>query len=795
MAKDTLLQRVNRLSPLERSAYLSNFPKDLLRSAEKGRPKDMESFLGQNYGFIETILELGEAQESFSPVEHLIRIYDEAEKIGCSVRVRLIGAALRDIATILEQYPDQLASQLYERLLPYQDGESFAKTIRPTYEFWLKPLRRNLFTENDNRIIVRHDNTISNLLLTPDSKRLISICGGKILVTWLEGRKASAKLINDEYNREAYADEGLIKDLAHAWGIVGAVLTLDGQQLYSVSSDGLLILWDITTHLKVDEFNLKKNQPSIHSEVTGMVISHDGRYLYVSDRKGDIRCFSTQEGMKQTAAFCKGTGNTLLQLLYSKHQDMIASLDIKGNILVWWPKTEERRPLSCGNVLLSRINLSPDGNFLLGKSGNEILVIDINTDTEIKCFKHEGHGSAGDPIVMSEDGRFLYVVNDGSLVTFNTQTSEASYIERLHGPLSIYSLIVIPRSQTVLTGDDRGNVRLSNLKKTSKHAKQFIHEPFVDSVAVDIDGKLGISIGFDRQAVWSLDKMTSIGSFKDENSLENSVSGMVQKDNLQLLDGIVFKLENVSNSAFGSILRPCLVKLGTSEVIRIFEPQNSVETIESFHISTTFRNTAFTTKYVKQKTWDNRYLTSRQIYLYWFNEEIQDFEVYCVVPVPYEVVKIAFTYSHNHVLFVSSGSDDSATSKTLDIYDIRSKKVIHRFHKSKSGLDYMQATNDLTRVVASDMNKVLVWDISNRKLINSIELSSSVTSMNVDYSDKYIAITTMDKMLEVWSLKTGEKLAAYYNDEYFKASSVSLNCERIMAGDVTGNVKAFIFET
>lgn len=242
----TLLQRIQTLSEDKQHEYLDNFPDLLLQEARGGNKLKLEKYLSDNYGFIEAILMLGEVREGFSPTAHLNYIYAEALDLGCSEKVRLINAALRDAISVIEQYPNQLASHLYERLIPYQDGLTLAHSIQSTNSYWLKPLRPNYFTENDNYIVVRHGDRVYELFLTPDKKKIISVGHDyRIRVTQLKNNSASIVLVDPVVSQRSQETQGIYEELSHDWTIVNVAVMPDSQRLYSLSMDGILNLWDL----------------------------------------------------------------------------------------------------------------------------------------------------------------------------------------------------------------------------------------------------------------------------------------------------------------------------------------------------------------------------------------------------------------------------------------------------------------------------------------------------------------------------------------------------------------------
>lgn len=798
MYSETLLQRLNKCSETDRQEYLTTFPQLILSAAREGDKSRLEKYLGGSFGFVEAILMLGESQEGISSVEHLNSIYEEAIEIGCSNTVRLVSAALKNATVILDKYPDQLASHLYERLKHYYDGQNLADSIRPSNDYWLKPLRRKLFDANTSNIVAKHNLSAYQVFLTPDLRKLISVGHDhKIRVTQPDDNGASIVLVDKDIGQRKKEKDGTPVVISHDWSIVGATATPDSQQLYSLSMDGLLTLWDLNTYQKLDSFDLKQAGAAFE-EASQLVFSNDGRLFYVADNKGNIIEFETRsfrftgnflKGFDIDYEFMNGLGETPTQLIHAVDRSMLVVIDNKSRIRIWYPQRHEIRTIDCG-VILKRIELTLDSAYLYGRSGTEVLLIDMQTGQELDFFRYEGAGAAYAPFSYEPKNKLLYIADEGTLTVLNTQTREEIYKQRLHGPVEIHALNIYKQGKVVVTGDDIGNVRLTNVTNYSDNNadRKNLHDPFVEGVVIDQDGTHGISIGFDKQILWSLNSsVRPLSSYTPSISLNMINLANKFRDSAEMSEGIVFRLAYTSEDQ-GTQLIPCLMTPHDNQILQTFHPSNDYEIITCFNVHPKFQCFAYTTQVFVGR----QRATKLYIYQLFTSGGTSKFEFAGSCLIPYEVTKLAFVLDALEILIVGEPHfPEEHKGKVLDLYDLDKCSVIHRFHKSLTGLKHMLGTTNMDKVIASDSSTVYVWDVDSKQLLYSIEAEESISSVQISANDKIIAIATLQNSLGIWSLETGKKLTAYQNNEYFKSVSVSCNGSRIMTGDVAGYVNAF----
>jgi hypothetical protein len=106
------------------------------------------------------------------------------------VALSLIHGALRLSANVIARKPEEFASQMVGRLLPYEDMAAVAEFTKDVTEggptFWLKPLWPSLHPPGTAlvRTLAGHSDSVSGVAVSPDGRRAVSASWDNTLKVW-----------------------------------------------------------------------------------------------------------------------------------------------------------------------------------------------------------------------------------------------------------------------------------------------------------------------------------------------------------------------------------------------------------------------------------------------------------------------------------------------------------------------------------------------------------------------------------------------------------------------------------
>jgi WD40 repeat protein len=239
----------------------------------------------------------------------------------------------------------------------------------------------------------------------------------------------------------------------HKKTVTSAVFLPDGKQFASVSTDGLLRLWDTEEALKHHKAMEDKNGEAkvdppkpVHSVqahsgygVTCLAVSPDGKRLATGATDGTVKLWDA-ENLKQQAS--------------------LAGAHLGG---------------------VKSVQFSPDGKQLAsGGSDKTAKIWDVTVDKPTAIQKLDGHEGPVLAVAFSPDGKLLGVATgiakkSGSVHVWDAATGKASY--KLEGHEDVATCIIFhPKTDHLATGSADKKIRIWNLKDkmveyTDEHAE------------------------------------------------------------------------------------------------------------------------------------------------------------------------------------------------------------------------------------------------------------------------------------------------------------------------------------
>ncbi|XP_026787994.3 PWP2 small subunit processome component [Pangasianodon hypophthalmus] len=335
---------------------------------------------------------------------------------------------------------------------------------------------------------------------TDDSKCFA--VGSKDMTTWIFGAERWANLI--------YYSIGGHKDI-----IVGCFFEKDSLDLYTVSQDGTLCVWESDTELdglrkgpkyserkkmeeerkKQEEDESKEDEENEIEELMGEDGQPRGEVI-----KGSVDAPKEVDGIKNVRYKQKskhffnkeGDYNNLTAAAFHKETHILVTGFASGAFhLHELPDFDLIHSLSISDQRISAIAMNPTGDWIgFGCSGlGQLLVWEWQSESYV--FKQQGHFNNMASLAYSPDGQYLVTGgDDGKVKVWNT-TSGLCFVTFTEHTSSVTNVIFTSSGFVVVSASLDGTVRAFDLHRyrnfrtlTSPRPKQF------SSLAVDVSGEL-----------------------------------------------------------------------------------------------------------------------------------------------------------------------------------------------------------------------------------------------------------------------------------------------------------------
>uniref|UniRef100_A0A4W4GHZ4 Small-subunit processome Utp12 domain-containing protein n=1 Tax=Electrophorus electricus TaxID=8005 RepID=A0A4W4GHZ4_ELEEL len=279
---------------------------------------------------------------------------------------------------------------------------------------------------------------------TDDSKCFA--VGSKDMTTWVFGAERWANLL--------YYSLGGHKDI-----IVGCFFEKDSLNLYTVSRDGTLCVWESDTELD-----------GLQEDKIVEIMEDDGEHFF--NKEGDFNNLTAVAFHKRTHILVTGFASGAFYLHELPEFDLVHSLSI----------SDQR---------ISTIALNPTGDWIgFGCSGlGQLLVWEWQSESYV--FKQQGHFNNMASLAYSPDGQYLATGGDDGKVKVWNCSSGLCFVTFKEHTSSITGVAFTSSGLVVLSASLDGTVRAFDLHRyrnfrtmTSPQPTQF------SSLAVDLSGDL-----------------------------------------------------------------------------------------------------------------------------------------------------------------------------------------------------------------------------------------------------------------------------------------------------------------
>jgi WD40 repeat protein len=328
----------------------------------------------------------------------------------------------------------------------------------------------------------------------PENWPVISISadGQTILRSELGRVRLSDGKGEDIWKRDT--DQGKREDRDRSEGATTATLSRDGQTIVIGYQNGFIRLWSRNGKPLVDE---PEEGQSHDGRVTCVAISVDGQTIVSGGEEGTVRLWDRKA--KPNGTPLRGHAGNINAVAVSANGKSIVSAGDDGMVRLWERPTP-REPVKLYEGQVDSTSFSRNGEMILA-AGPGARILSWKSD------RNPTGDTSGSPIDMQATatawgpgGEFLVIGrSDGKLVVRDQQGTEKSFSHAHEGPVT--SIAVSGDGKIIVTGDQKGNVRLWDREGKPVGQPSRAHEGAVASVGINWDGQTIVSGGSDGKVL------------------------------------------------------------------------------------------------------------------------------------------------------------------------------------------------------------------------------------------------------------------------------------------------------
>jgi WD40 repeat protein/serine/threonine protein kinase len=277
----------------------------------------------------------------------------------------------------------------------------------------------------------------------------------------------------------------------------------DGRWLATIDEDGLVKVWDWTTHREVAAWPAHPTTPRLrppNHRLHALVFTPDSETLITTGQDRTVRFW--RAGSWQATSILQGLTNSVQRLAISPDGGSLATGDLRGQVCLWNLRSDPPAILARENtrlrVLFSALAFAPDGNHLLaGAAEQPVVQLDISDPRDIR--EAAVLEDSAIPLVTSPDGRWLATVGtDRHLIRlWEFPGPNAGRTMKVQGDI-VGALAFSPDGKTLASGQHDGQITLWNLPDYPKSVRLLGHQTMVTGLAFSTDGRALASTSYDK---------------------------------------------------------------------------------------------------------------------------------------------------------------------------------------------------------------------------------------------------------------------------------------------------------
>ena len=439
----------------------------------------------------------------------------------------LLQGALRLSSHVLAADPEQFASQMTGRLLPYRESPAIQRfldevaTVAPV--IWLRSLQPALHPPGTEllRTLEGHSREVNDVAVTPDGKRAVSASSDKTLKVWdlesgralriLEGYssvegvavtpdgKCVVSASGDSLKVWDLESGHTLRTLKRPWDPVTSVaVTPDGKRAVSASKGATLNMWDL-------ESGVALHIPRAHSDsVNGATVTPDGKRAVSASSDHTLKVWDLESGRLLRTLEGHSGGVNGVAVTPDGRRAVSASRD--QTLKVWDLECGlELRTLDGHSREVNDVAVTPDGERAVSASSDKKLMVwDLESGRPLRTL--EGHSGGVEGVSVTPDGKRAVSASwDKTLKVWDLESGRALHM--LEGHPGWVNALALPDGKRAVSASSDKTLKVWDLESGRVLRTLEGHSRDVNDVAVTPDGMMAVSASSDKTLrVWDLER-------------------------------------------------------------------------------------------------------------------------------------------------------------------------------------------------------------------------------------------------------------------------------------------------
>jgi len=645
--------------------------------------------------------------------------------------LELIRAAVQLSARVIEKDPQQFASQLIGRLLPYQNISAIDEFITTIADGapsrWLRPLRPALRAPGQapGPTAEGHYSGVQGLALSGDGRLLASASWDETLKLW-------------------DLDTGhVLRTLAgHSSAVYGVAMTADGKLAVSAAGDKTLKVWDLETGLEVRTL-------AGHTDGIGDVaITRDGRLAVSASDDTTLRVWEVKTGRELRVL--AGHSSYVHHVAVSDDGRLAVSASEDTTLKIWDLETgRELRTLVGHGSAVWAVAVDRDWRVAVSASHDKTLKVwDLATGRELHTLY--GHASPVYGVAVTADARRgVSASHDKTLKVWDLESGLELHTLRGHNSF-VLNAVVSQDGRLVVSGCDDATLKVWNLESGLEIRTLAGQHSFIDAVAVCLSRNLAVlASGDGTLQLWSIERRSLLGKLIGHTSFVYDVA--VSSDARLAVsasgDGTLKVWDLETNLEVGTLAghSSAVTGVGLSKDGKLAVSSSDDATLKVWNLETG----------LEQRT---------------------------IAAHAGGVWEVGLSADGRIAV---SASDDT----TLKVWDLETGRELHKLTGHLAAVTGVAVSSDGRMAVsASDDSTLKIWDLeTGRELGTLLGHSDSVYNVSLNYECTRAISASDDHTLKVWDLKTQAAIATFSCDSAASCCAFVSDHE-LVAGDFMGKV-------
>jgi WD40 repeat protein len=669
--------------------------------------------------------------------------------------LKLIEGALRLSAHVLDQDKNQLASQLWGRLL------YFVNSRQPYQYFWEKiPVIRRYLPQYETAKSIKGDQQ----KYSAEIERLLNHAKQAQKKPWL---RPFLPCFDSP-------DGALIRTLTGHSGSVNAVAVTGDGKIISGSADKTVKVWDIHSG------NLLHTLTGHSDPVNAVAVTGDGKVI----------SGSWDETVK---VWDIHSGNLLHTL--TNHGDFVLAVAVTGDgkvISGSRDKTVKVWNIHSGNLLhtltghsdsVTAVAVTEDGQIISGSYDKTVKVWDIHSGNLL--YTLTGYSEGVLSVAVTGDGQIISGSDDKTVKVWDIHSGNLLYT--LTGHSNRVWAVAVTEDGKVISGSDDKTVKVWDIHSGNLLYTLTGHSGDVNAVAVTGDGKVISGSRDETVKVWDIHSGKSLHTLTTGHS--NMVTAIAVTEDSKVISGSLDHTVKVWDIHSGNLLHTltghshwvwAVAVTGDGKVIS-GSSDNTVKVwdIHSGNLLHTLTGHSGNVRAVAVRG-DGKVISGSKD----------------------ETVKVWDIHSGN-LLHTLTGHNDGVSSvavtgdgkiisgsydKTVKVWDIHSGNLLHTLTGHSDWVKAVAVTGDGKVISGSHDHTVKVWDIHSGNLLHTLTGHSHLVHAVAVTGDGKVISGSHDHTVKLWDMETGEILINFMADANIFCCAVSNDCKTVIAGDYIGRL-------